>query len=1075
MSGDYTRFTFQPRKRFAAVQMQQGRVQLDSDWNEQADLGRERVRLLGLDVGGEAWVAWLTTPNAFLVGNLAGPPANLSLGDGRIYVDGRLAEIFPGEGVTYLTQPFLPAPPAHNPAIDTIVYLDLWEREVSWAEDPGLLDVALGGIDTTTRVQQIWQVKLHALPNGGAACGIDLDALFPPSGGRLTTSANAPPAPDDPCILPPNSGYRGIENRLYRIEVQTPGVLGTARFKWSRDNGSIMSRVSAIAVAGGKTRVTVNRIGRDAVLRFRINDWVTLTDDHRELNGEAGQMARVEDIDEAANVITLDRAVPTAGRPFGANAAEVGQRHTRLQRWDQQAPLNAVDGDGLMATAVGPILLEDGVEASFSTTPGGQFRIGDYWVFAARTADASVEILTQAAPRGIHHQYMQLAAIPAGGVPTDCRPPAREDGCCTFVIRPGENIQTALDALPAAGGCVCLKSGVHEIAAPLVILGDNVTLHGESMGVVVYNPRGSGVLTIVGGSQNRVHSLTMRQDESGQGPLAMLVATQDCSLTDCRMMNGGTLGTGGVLIVTSEDAAVRDCAISGCAIAVECDQGCRDIAVSGCHIDAPAPNEKLPTTIGLLARDMTGAITIAGNSFQGVVNGIVIDDDVDGMPTSGAERSRITGNRLDLVEPQELVRTWGIAVAGADTIVSENHIVHKGPFVTAIRLAGSGGQAIGNQIISMAKVPGFNIAIIAGHEEEDKYLPLSTITIADNHVRGLQQGIALGGVRLARVTGNLLGGPGTKFGLGMILTECDDCFVGENQIDDAGIGMMVTRGARNSLVENKITRGAGGIAAFGGEAIVIRGCRVVDAEEAGIVAVAITQRCEIVENSVVRCGAVASSFGFGVGIAGMLIFGEWHVESNEVLDTGIAAGGGDNAGAPLALGIWGELILDARIASNSVGYTMGATRPPAAEDRALLMSGMLEYELDFMDGDFVLGFPIQIADNKFVGSGRTALVEIKQYALTDTVIARFERVLFTANYCSHFPGEQRDGAATVHLRGRRLTVANNQVKAVGRLFPSYNLFNRPGPFIGNVSHGPTLGRAIANEFPNPAAAFNQIA
>ena len=93
MSGDHTRFTFDPRRRFAAVLQQQGRVQLDSDGNEATDLQRERTRLLTLDTGGAAWMAE-TTPDAFLVGALAGPPPDLSLQPGRIYVDGRLAEIF---------------------------------------------------------------------------------------------------------------------------------------------------------------------------------------------------------------------------------------------------------------------------------------------------------------------------------------------------------------------------------------------------------------------------------------------------------------------------------------------------------------------------------------------------------------------------------------------------------------------------------------------------------------------------------------------------------------------------------------------------------------------------------------------------------------------------------------------------------------------------------------------------------------------------------------------------------------------------------------------------------------------
>ncbi|MFO0992828.1 MAG: DUF6519 domain-containing protein [Hyphomicrobiales bacterium] len=55
-----------------------------------------------------------------------------------------------------------------------------------------------------------------------------------PPAGRLTSRAIAPPAPDDPCILLPASGYRGLENRLYRVEVHSGGALGTARFMVAR-------------------------------------------------------------------------------------------------------------------------------------------------------------------------------------------------------------------------------------------------------------------------------------------------------------------------------------------------------------------------------------------------------------------------------------------------------------------------------------------------------------------------------------------------------------------------------------------------------------------------------------------------------------------------------------------------------------------------------------------------------------------------------------------------------------------------------------------------------------------------
>ena len=38
MQGDFSRLTFDPRKHYRSVRMQQGRVQLDADWNEQIDI-----------------------------------------------------------------------------------------------------------------------------------------------------------------------------------------------------------------------------------------------------------------------------------------------------------------------------------------------------------------------------------------------------------------------------------------------------------------------------------------------------------------------------------------------------------------------------------------------------------------------------------------------------------------------------------------------------------------------------------------------------------------------------------------------------------------------------------------------------------------------------------------------------------------------------------------------------------------------------------------------------------------------------------------------------------------------------
>jgi hypothetical protein len=107
-----------------------------------------------------------------------------------------------------------------------------------------------------------------------------------------------------------------------------------------------------------------------------------------------------------------------------------------------------VDLDAPAATGEIPIpaagtfvVLENGVAVAFHLDPaGGRFRTGDHWLIAARTADASIEILDHAPPRGIHAHYAKLAIVTFPDTETDCRvlwpPEAGDKGCdCTVCVR----------------------------------------------------------------------------------------------------------------------------------------------------------------------------------------------------------------------------------------------------------------------------------------------------------------------------------------------------------------------------------------------------------------------------------------------------------------------------------------------------------------------------------------------------------------------------------------------------------------------------------------------------------------
>ena len=207
MSGDYSRFTFDPEKNYAAVLEQQGRVGLDADANEAAEIQDRRWRAETMDVIGRCAVPDATTPDAFLITPVIRTVGSrgwrdLEIGVGRMYVDGLLAEnhgtgrqsfdasldeMRGGGAVFYTEQPYLPPASAdlgRDERID-LVYLDVWQREVTALQDPEIREVALGGPDTATRLQTVWQVRVQGVRTLACA-GAALPASTAPSGAVTT-------------------------------------------------------------------------------------------------------------------------------------------------------------------------------------------------------------------------------------------------------------------------------------------------------------------------------------------------------------------------------------------------------------------------------------------------------------------------------------------------------------------------------------------------------------------------------------------------------------------------------------------------------------------------------------------------------------------------------------------------------------------------------------------------------------------------------------------------------------------------------------------------------------------------
>ncbi len=910
----------------------------------------------------------------------------------------------------------------------------------------------------------------------------------PASAGRLSTAAIAPPAPDDPCILPPVAGYRGLENRLYRIEIHTGGALGTARFKWSRDNGSIVSAISDLAVAGGQTTLTVDRFGRDQVLRFVVGNWVTVTDDFRELAGEPGEMARILSIDEANNKLVLDRGLPTGtGRPFGASAAELAGRHTRVQRWDESAPANSIDGDGLMLTGPGPVDIEDGVEVSFSVDPaGGLFNDGDYWVFWARTATASVEILTNAPPRGVHHHYLQLAAVTGLGgpspTPTDCRPPppSNNECCCTFVVAPGGDIQKAIDSLPPVGGCVCLKTGLHLLRDTLTIARSNIRLVGESPGTIVRLPTAATVLRIglKGAVQDiAVAGIAFERGQSGNGGAvieigdALRVAVEDCAV---RSLDPPLLV--GVAIQNGQQITITRCLIEMLESGIWVTNKDNAQLTFADNLLSLQSRSAAQPGFGILAQEVQRLLRIERNVIGGAPNGIRVNDTIAGAPSSSTQGAEIVGNWVrgvaGAVGAALAPPVFGIDSAADEARIAGNVIILPGNAAGAqsgLRLTGTALQAIDNAVV-LSGDPGAlpTAGIQLGYSDSSDTVLTTDVSVTGNAVIHCAVGIIAEAVNGADISGNSLEGAASQgFTAGIAMLGC----VGVAVHDNRAVGFLVAvasyMGIANRYAGNIIATGSYGIALAQETTPIVTQNRITDMRLAAIAGLELVARADLTENRIAACGYGSPN---AASIAIILALGELRIAGNEIIDTGLSLAGASTAPVFGIAALWA---LEATIDGNQVTYTDVTKRDVTAEDRALLIGGLIESTVTLGTGQVTLGYPIQVLGNKFVGAGRSALVELFQSQINDNNFRRFERVIFSNNYCAHATDQAIFappplGSATVRLTGRGASVIGNQVKSV-RGFPSFDFNNMPGPYMGNVTSGAVTRHA---DLPAPVSAFN---
>jgi hypothetical protein len=427
MKGDFSRVSFDAANHFSRVLLQQGRVTVDADPNEQSAILLHYLRTLARDLIGPYGGPADQLGFALSVDTSVTPP-KLHIGAGHYYVDGILCE---SEGCTYDAQPdYTPLLPNQqgvggdallaqltSPTPQNFwLYLDVWERHITWIEDDRIREVALGGPDTCTRTQVVWQVKalkVDPLDNGAEPdCTAPLSQLTPISLAQMTARLDPGQQIKDPCVISPDARYRGAENQLYRVEVHqgsAPGV--TPTFKWSRDNGSVAT--PWLGTEGNDLLVMQSR-------GFTAGTWVELLDESNDLNGIPGLLVKLAKVEGDRLSVDQD-SVPT-GQSIAVKAGAV---NPKIRRWDQTAndDIQLADGAVKIEAQAGEfpwVNLEDGIQVRFEAN--GEYRSGDYWLITARVAtggidwpqthgtNGEIQWLPQA-PAGVQHHYAPLGFL----------------------------------------------------------------------------------------------------------------------------------------------------------------------------------------------------------------------------------------------------------------------------------------------------------------------------------------------------------------------------------------------------------------------------------------------------------------------------------------------------------------------------------------------------------------------------------------------------------------------------------------------------------------------------------------
>ena len=549
MPSDRSRRTDDLRDGYKEIVAQQGRVILDRDFNALQGLTDERIAADARDMVGPCG----TPDDGFAISlpqtSPPGPPFwsppggfgpvgpqdyNFVISPGTMYVGGQRA-VFPGrqagQAVTYsyYDQPDWIDPPdpvlfKSPPGFREFVYLDLAEHEVSGVEDPDVIEVALGGPDTTGRIKLMHRIRREAATQADCAearqeaasrwlkrDGLQLDPetmrLEPVA--RLQVGFTQDVTTQDPCDPVATGGYLGADNQLIRVQISHSGRLGAggeaARLLWGYDNASFLYRVTSASPDG-----TLLTLASDPPDAFHIPQSGQLV----EILLTEAILGKEPDETDPTGKRSILRVVAAANgelrhlsKPYGSIMPGDPTKYIVLDQplvgayaknsptplflriWQAELSFNpAGDTVQLNDPASGA---STGVQVTISVPPGEVATKDAFWLLAMRPSTPQAvypeRLLTEPQPPdGPRRWVCPLAVIDwqaaQGPLVYDCRCKfdnlvtltKRPPSCCTVRVSPEQltatnTLQSIIDAAAdrADQVTVCLTPGLYTLQQPL--------------------------------------------------------------------------------------------------------------------------------------------------------------------------------------------------------------------------------------------------------------------------------------------------------------------------------------------------------------------------------------------------------------------------------------------------------------------------------------------------------------------------------------------------------------------------------------------------------------------------------